>query len=229
MWSLQNELCQVAQTESLNQALYQLKMIESPDSKFSLLEDGPWEREGADTYIYKFQVKEGEKPEDAYVVKACTAFSLVNNLNEIFEEWLRRRQLLSDFGVSTPKLIARGNGVIIEESVPYQLRDLLKNEVRATPYSVDERLIDLTLYSAALYSLGFLSIAPFNDLRSRGKDAVVIDFGQDLGPARGEPVSTKHEVFNLMMKKLSEWGVQINDDVKGAMYELYEEFINSPN
>jgi hypothetical protein len=229
MWSLQNELCQLARTERLNQALYNFKMIENLGSNFALLEDGPWERGGADTYIYRFWVKEGDKPEAEYVVKACTAFSPVNNLNDILEEWLRRRQLLSDFGVSTPKLVARGNGVIVEESIPYQLSDLLKNEVKATPNSVDERLIDLTLYSAALYSLGFLSIAPFNDLRSRGKDAVVIDFGQDLGPARGEPVSTKHEIFNLMINKLSEWGVQINDDVKGAMYGLYEQFINSPN
>jgi hypothetical protein len=229
MWSLENELCQLAHAESLNHALYNLKLIKSIGSTFTLQENGPWVRGSADTYIYKFWVREDGRSEEEYIIKACTAFSLVNNLSEILDEWLRRRQLLSDFGVSTPKLIAHGNGVVIEESIPYQLRDQLKFGVNATPVPVDERLIDLTLYSAALYSLGFLSIAPFNDVRSRGKDAVVVDFGQDLGPARGEPVSSKDEIFNLMMNKLSEWEVPISKGVKSAMYDIYEEFISSSN
>src|SRR5205085_7285970 len=112
-WSLKNELCQLAQAESFNQALYNLKIIENVNSSFSLREDSSWERGGADTYIYRFWVKENGKPEDGYIIKACTAFSLVNSLGDILDEWVCRRKLLSDFGVSTPRLFAYGNGVIV--------------------------------------------------------------------------------------------------------------------
>jgi hypothetical protein len=226
-WSLQAEICKLAQEDSLDLAFFKLEILDSVKSKFSLREDADWVRGGAETYIYRFWVKVDTKVEAGYILKACTAYSPVDSLSTILDAWVYRRRLLADLGVSTPRLYSYGNGLILEELVPHSFRDILAAEFKPASHLPDERLMHLAHYSAALYSLGFLSIAPFDDLRSRGTDCVVIDFGEDLGPAKGQPISSKEETFSLMITKLLKWNVQLDDRTKKEMYEIYDAFIDS--
>lgn len=226
-WSLEKEICQAANTDNFNLALLQLGLIKSVESPFTLREDTKWIRGGAETYIYRFWIKEEEGEESAYIIKACVPYSPTNDINQILSEWLSRRQVLSDFGISTPELISYGKGIIIEEYITYVLRDLLLAGIKQDVFPLDERLVQLAIYTGAIYSKGFSAIEPFEDLRSRGNDVVVIDFGEDLGPAHNKPVHSKQATFDLMIYKLRDWGVNLNPKMQSAMRGIFDASINT--
>jgi hypothetical protein len=70
-----------------------------------------------------------------------------------------------------------GHGVFIEEFIAFDLLSVLRST--DTKQSL---LMEIVRYAAILQGLGFSAIAPYSDLRSRGHDVVVVDFGSDLGP-----------------------------------------------
>lgn len=218
-WSLEKELCKLAKTQSFRKALHDLGLIHCLDIPFTIRRDENWVRGGAETYIYRFFIQFQDGTEAGYIIKACVAFSFGTSLDRILDEWISRRILISKNGVSTPHLITYGEGVLVEELIPYRLKDKLV-DMKGPSKQI---LVDLAFLTGTLSRLGFAPIDVFNDLRSRGEDVVMIDFGEDLGPARVVK-RPKHTLFHSMMNKLSEWDIMLTKEV---IVELRSVFLSS--
>lgn len=205
-WSLEAELQKVAEVDGIAAALHALGLISEPQSSYRLLGGGgEWVRGGAETYIFRFQVDEEGKELKDVIIKACVAFSPVVALSNILDQWFQRRNLLRSNGVETPHLYKHGHGVLIEEYIPHSLPEALN----AVTSSREELLAGLAIYAAALSKLGFLPIDPFHDLRSRGRDVVAIDFGEDLGPARVKN-ERQPEMFEKLAAYIRKLGVNLS-------------------
>ncbi|MGH3815322.1 MAG: hypothetical protein ACRDUV_23215, partial [Pseudonocardiaceae bacterium] len=113
----------LAATDSLTSALAILGMAD-PGDEFSLHTIQDWYRSGAETYSLRFSVSNLLRRSE-FMLKACVAYSDRQPLKEIFANWLSRRHLIDGLGVSTPRLHATGNAVLVEEYIPYSLVDAL--------------------------------------------------------------------------------------------------------
>lgn len=215
-WSLEKELCRISNSKTHEEALLKLGLINEKNDKYTIQRDSDWTRGGAETYIYRFWVSHDNGSEEGYIIKACVAFEPNSNLDKILSEWVKRRKLLASKGVKTPRLLSYGEGVILEELIPHRLKDLLVSQ----PESNQKLLNDLAYLAAILSALGFEPIDAFHDLRSRGNDIVVIDFGQDLGPP-GISNAESFELYTKLLEKLNEWGLILSARVTDEMYSHF--------
>lgn len=176
-WSLQKELCGLAKTRSVDEALKRLGLIEAPCPKAILEEVHGWTRSGAETFTYAFRLVQPDGAQDL-LLKAIVAFSLSRSLGELSNEWMRRRRLLEAEGIKTPTLHFAGKALLVEQFIPTKLSSHLKRCGGAS-----KRLVDQVLQLAAVLERHeFCPISPFNGLRTDGDDVFVVNFGQDLGP-----------------------------------------------
>lgn len=223
MWTLEKELCDLTGKDDISQALCHLKILYNPSEKYSFGGDKDWERGGAETYIYRFWVEHShDNLRQEFIIKACVAYSPASPLDKILEEWIRRRTLLENNGIGTPKLFIYGKGVVIDEFIPHLFIDVIKANLN----KLDSYLYLLSMYAGTLNRLGFSPIEPFSDLRSRGEDLVVVDFGEDLGP-QGAQSTTIPNLFDKLIAKINDWGVKINNRQIATMRSLYKNEICS--
>lgn len=178
-WTLEQDLIKVSGAATLDQALRSLGLVEPAQVSYVLKEGARgWYRGGAETYIYHFSVVGEGALEIHALLKACVAYAPAGNLTDILRTWIERRELLTRHGVATPRLYGHGHGLVVEEFVPLDLRDVLGH---AKAEERDSLVADLLWYAAVLARMGFAGSDCFSDLRSRGRDVVVVDFGEDLG------------------------------------------------
>jgi hypothetical protein len=215
MWSPQNELCQLANVSDLKLALQVLRLTEDIDVDFEIKPKQDWIRSGAETYLYQFDLQFSTGKIEQLVFKACVAWTPGKELDTILQSWVDRRQLLAAYGISTPRLFAHGAGTLLEEYIPHSLMDRLNS--RGADCKL---LVDLAHLAGILVYLGFEPIEPFENLRSRGDDVVVIDFGEDLGPPRRTTVCDLGLVERLL-KKLSKWGVAVSDEERRTLIAVF--------
>ena len=216
-WRVEEELEKLACVSSTKEALRALGLLGQDESNFDLIAapEG-WYRSGAETYLYRFRVRK-EGLEIPLVLKACVAYAPATTLDAILQNWIDRRQLLSSRGVRTPKLYAWGSGEILEEDVPYDLSMLLeKHDSRA-----DLLLLAMADLAGVVASLGFLPIGLFQDLRSHGEDAVVVDFGQDLGPP-SVAKDCNPQIFTELQEYLSKRGISVPDSTRQRMHSVFK-------
>ena len=180
-WNLQKELAgfaKLAEGSSLNDSLSALGMIDRVDEFLELVELGPWYRGGAETYLLEFEVR-CRLASSRYVLKACVALGNLTGTAAIVDEWQRRRTTLERSGANVSRVFGVYRSTLIEEWIPFSLPDAF---CQAESLSDRAKICkSLGRTAGVLTRLGFpaLSIA---DIRSRGADAVMIDFGEDLGP-----------------------------------------------
>ena len=223
MWTLEQELCKLADANDISQALCNLNLLETPDTPFSLDGDKDWIRGGAETYIYRFRLKKDNNgKEQEYIIKACIAYSPSSQLSDILEEWVKRRNTLGLNGIATPHLVGYGKGILIEEYIPHLFKDILQKN----PSKLDVYLYQLAMYAGTLHRLNFSPMEPFADLRSRGEDLVAVDFGEDLGPQLTKDVD-KNLVFDRLLCKLANWGITLSKADIAKMKSLYETEMNT--
>jgi len=218
-WTLEKELCKLAKFENFHEALQSLDILNSANTDFEIQKDQNWERGGTETYLFKFSIKLKDGKESSYLLKACVAYAPNSNLEKILCDWIARRQLISNHGIKTPKLFAYGNGVILEEYIPYRLKDILQSSQNPPPKILKE----LAFLAGVLSKLKFDPIDIFSDLRSHGDDVIVIDFGQDLGPSGVMP-NLRLEIYKMLLQTLTDWGVKLE---KNSRDELLSVFISS--
>lgn len=176
-WSLQKELCGLAKTRSVDEALKRLGLIETRSSKATLEEVHGWTRSGAETFTYAFRLVLPNGARDL-LLKAIVAFSMSRSLGDLNNEWLNRRQLLEDEGIKTPELHFAGKALLVEQFIPKKLSSHLKRTRAGTAHLVDQVL----QIAAVLERHEFCPMSAFNGLRTDGADVFVVNFGQDLGP-----------------------------------------------
>lgn len=211
-WTVEQEICRIAGCSKFSTALRDLGIVSDNVEHYSIRKDQRWVRGGAETYVYKFEIKPKPGTTSVLIMKACVAFSVASSMDSILREWLSRRNILAAAGASVPRLYGYKNVVLIEEFIRYPITQILTNENRGSS-SLLLKLAEL----AGIYSrLRFVPIDPFADLRSRGDDVVVIDFGEDLGPQRTE-LSESSEVFTVLLQTLDVWGVHVD---QGTLYNM---------
>lgn len=173
-WTLEGELAKLAGTDGLASALAILEIAEA-DEELALDTVQDWYRSGTETYSLRFAVS-NQLRRSEFMLKACVAYCGGQPLKEIFVGWLSRRRLLDGLGVSTPRLYAAGNAILVEEYVPHSLIDALDSGQHR-----EAILRSIGRTAGRLVSAGFVPLSA-HDWRSRGNDVVLVDFGQDLGP-----------------------------------------------
>lgn len=176
-WTLEKELCGLADSPTVGQALCRLRIIEEASPEPRLEEVHGWLRGGAETFIYRFRVVCGGTVRDV-MLKAIVAFSMAKSLTELGEEWVERRQILAREGIRTPRLYHAGRALMVEEFIPEELSCFLRRRPIDTIHLFDQ----VIRYAATLERHGFCPLSPFHGLRTDGTDVFAVDFGQDLGP-----------------------------------------------
>lgn len=200
-WSIDRELCGLANRESVADSLASLGLVPT-GVDFVIDATESWWRAGEETYAFRFSIATGDVRHHLFL-KACVAYDPLCTLADILESWIERRRLLSSVGVSTPRLFAYGKGVILEEFVPLELVPLL---ALAPSLLQDKLLLELASFAGKMALCGFCPLDPYSDLRSRGTDVVVVDFGQDLGAPHVDATASE-SLFNRLMQRL--WAVDI--------------------
>lgn len=164
--------------QNIDEGLSKLKLVTSLNYRLKLIRD--WEPGGAETYICQFQIIEDNKEQD-YILKACTKMSC----GHVAKEWIDRRNLIKK-ELNTPKLFGCAKATFLEEYIPYTLFEVFH---QSTKEKQQDFICQLANFCKSIDNWGFRPIALFHDLRSRGNDIVMIDFGEDLGGFSLEPTN----------------------------------------
>lgn len=155
--------------------------VDSP-SDINILKD--WTPSG-EVYSTEFTVNRDGKDEHL-IAKAC-----VKPLpTATVQEWIQRREEISGAGISVPELKNVSDATIIEEFIPYTFQEAYN----LSDDSTKEKMKNLFFEAyQILISQGFLPTS-LHDIRSRGSDLVIVDFGEDLGGKLGSAEMTVNDV-----------------------------------
>jgi hypothetical protein len=196
-WSIEAELCGLAESPSLREACESLRLTEPLEvgTKVALAELAPWQRSGAETYLYLFAVKSDEDVVGEYALKAMVAATPGIPPELQLSRRLNRRQRLVESGGTVPNLYAAKKGVWLEERLPHSLLDALDD--REPTHELQRNIISL-LASVAKAGFSPLSVAP--NIMVRNATAYWVDFGTDLG----DPISTRVTRSDLLHTLLAE-------------------------
>jgi hypothetical protein len=142
-------------------------------SRVELLHD--WAQLGGETFSADFLLHLPESDVHLFA-KACIKYFPI----ETVDEWLVRRRVLEENGVTVPKLYARDRAVIIEEFIPYSLIEAFSIADEAGKEILRQAFVDTY---KRVTSAGF---GPFSlhDARSHGENVVLVDMGEDIGSPR---------------------------------------------
>ncbi len=187
-----DELTRLTGGTNLAAALRELKLLHGNLVKLSAT--STWKRGGAETYILPFSV-ESETSIKHFLFKACVGFSLTKeSVVELLEDWMKKRRRLDSAGVGTPQLFAVGDGVILEEYIPYLVSDVVAQRDEVAHF-----LQDAAKCLGLLKRSGFVLERPASNIRSRGNDAVLISFGSDLSGSSNavSSVASLDELFRV--------------------------------
>jgi hypothetical protein len=184
-WRASEEFADVTGMTGLQDSLVNLGLCDASHRSCELHENGSWYRGGSETYLQRLTIRHHDQSITRLLLKACVAVSLeMNGTAPIMERWIRRRKVLAAHGVATPTLHFAHRSTLCEEWIPHTIGAALNGGHRAA------LLRDLGRTTGVLTGLGFPSVR-IDDLRSRGDDAVVVDFGWDLGePGQVSPYNT---------------------------------------
>lgn len=194
-WSLPQELGRAAGTPDLQESLHTLGILPRKERLKGWRCERDWYQSGAESYLYIFSVEAESGLLAKVVIKAYTPTIISSSIQDGLSELVYRRELLAGSGVRVPRLSFHGNGLVIEDFIEHGLQEWWRSSRKrdATRVSILE---DLYRYATALDTLGFTAVSPFDDLRTDGLHAYVIDFGEDLG-GRGAPRVDGHHVHAL--------------------------------
>jgi hypothetical protein len=217
-WTLESELKTLTNTDSVADALVALGLLGNPSDRFDIVVLSDWYMSGSETYLMHFHVGANDLSR-RFVIKACTAYSPAQSLTAIFDEWLARRRCLEKFSVSTPSIIATGSALLIEEYIPFTLREAFDHTKARANLA---RCLGWTAGRVA--AAGFMPLS-VHDWRSRGSDIVLIDFGQDLGPARPSVVPDI-TLLPEVLDHLDRLHINLNSSEISYISEGYETALN---
>ncbi len=161
--------------------------------------------------------------EAGYIIKTCITLDLARGIEGTLTKWIERRNLLASCGVSVPKLFYSGRGQIIEELIPWHLRERLSlKDARA-----QKMLKPLAEYAGHLSRYGFFPIGAFEDLRSRGSDVVAVDFGSDLG-SPGATAGGSSRIFEAMLTIIRKWRISLDPSMLSDLRESFDKVLALP-
>lgn len=222
-WSLERELCKAAGVDSIGPALIELGVLGRGERLEEWREITTWQRSGAESYLYRFEVVASSGRSISLLLKAFVPFPGPVSLEEGLEELLRRRRILADRGINVPRAYYSGNGLIVEDFIPYALSDIIERLTQERASYV-RMLAHLLFYAAVLDELGFVPVEAFDDLRCDGRRVYVVDFGEDLGPPnlRNEGTVAQRQLFRWLEKMNSSPPPDVLEEAKQVVKGLSE-------
>lgn len=218
-WTLAGELRHLADDDDLDRWLRSVGLIEPDDALAALETVREWYQSGAETYGLHFAVVTSAGERHECFMKACVAYGGGISLKEIFSKWLSRRAAVNELGVNTPKLYAVGSALLVEEFIPYTL-----NEAMARAGDRTGILRSLASTTAHLVNARFVPLSA-HDWRSRGQDVVIIDFGQDLGPA-GIGARSESGLLSEVLDNLADAEIQLSGAELMLVGSVYEQLLH---
>jgi hypothetical protein len=177
--------------------LAEVGMINSADTSYDIKLINEWNSLGSETYVMDFLVRAESRTVHA-MAKACIKFFA----KETMDDWVARRSIIEEAGISVPKLYSVQKATLIEEYIPYSFKEAHSRADRSEQEHLAEQF---KCTFSTLLDLGFNPIS-LHDIRSRGDDAVIIDFGFDLGgPSENiRPIddSEKNKIIETQYRKI---------------------------
>src|SRR6266545_926612 len=178
-WSLEGELRKAARADNVESALRILNLLPINEQLATLSSGSDWVRGGAETYIFRFDVRTRSGLTIPAIIKAHTPAVGPRSIDESLSELLRRRQLLANGGIRTPSLYYAGNGIVIERYLPFSF---VERFAEVPTQSADRFRLSTELVAIAIVldEHGFAPIEIIGDLRvDESGDVFMIDFGED--------------------------------------------------
>lgn len=173
----EQELRSLSAEANFQEWLTEHQFIDADATSFDIQLDQDWHRPGSESYIIAFSIiqekKNAERSAKSFIGKAC----IKAPCSETMEEWIQRRKILEDLDIPTPRLHAASTASLIEERIEFTVEEAYRQGSSDVRGEIVRSLYGI--YSSLL-TAGFLPRV-MHDMRSRGNDAVVIDFGEDLG------------------------------------------------
>lgn len=194
--SIEDEICHLAEGGSVEACVKKLGIIPEGNRFLAVEVCSDWVRSGAETYLCRFDVV-SEECVVPLVAKACVAFGVGRSLGSILLNWVERRRILAEAGVSTPRLYAYGEGILLEERIPMAFADAIDSSLDQFSMACNSAVL-----AGRVVRQGFAPRQLLSDLMSRGDDAVLVDFGEDLGePQAGrlESDGVRRELASFML------------------------------
>ncbi|MGW8816393.1 hypothetical protein [Gordonia terrae] len=146
-------------------------------SEFRVIEVADWYRAGSESFVYVFDLVSNDG------VQRLLLKSFISGSGDTaggFADVLARRKQISMAGLSTPTLYCAHRATVLEEFIPYSLREVLS---RQDPGGIRPILHRIFETARVVDSLGYAPQGFLADVRSRGSDVVLVDFGSDFGSA----------------------------------------------
>ncbi len=176
----------------LDKAVVRLGLCEDPTS-VAARELSEWRPGGAETYIYLFELDCGDGTRKL-LLKALVPHPASSTVQEAVNWRSERCELLRAMASPTVKIFATHQGTLLEEYVPHPILESLSAHPLGPIVPPKESLLtgaaepgwqiafDVLYLAAVVDHLRFAPLSLFDDLRSDGHRAIVVDLGQDLGP-----------------------------------------------
>lgn len=179
-WNICTELVDLTGRTTPELALREVGLISPGATLERIVEDAPWRRGGAETYVYLFSVVGSDGQTRRAVAKALVAATPGIPPEAQLDRWIHRRNLLRSRGCGVPVLYAFGKGMLVEEWIEHDAVDWLLSPTVANEAKAD-MVKQLVWYASCIDDLGFQPITFLPNIRVNGQDAKWIDFGSDLG------------------------------------------------
>lgn len=173
-------------------ALKHLKILENQEELIEYNEIYEWQRKGHETYTAAAKLKiekDGKNYERSFISKAIVTLSVDITIKNM----LRRKKLLEDKGIKTPRIYSIDEGCINQQYIPYSIGEAIK-----LGKLNDELLDEIIFVASQLDKMGFNSLNYIGDLRTDLKNVYYTDFGFDLGEPNENIVSDK--AYNRLVR-----------------------------
>lgn len=176
--------------------LKDLKILKNQEELVEYDELYGWQRGGSETYIAAARLKiekDGKSYEISFISKAIVTLSIDITIKNM----LKRKKLLEEKGVKTPEIYSISEGCIIQQYIPYSIKEAIKIE------RFDDNLFDEIISIASKIDKGgFESLDYIADLRTDLKNVYYTDFGFDLGEPNKNKLSGK--AYNRLIRFVNE-------------------------
>jgi len=153
-----------------------------------------WQQLGSETFASEFIIR--KRRETLHLIaKTC----IKTCPTQVVDEWMERRRLLEGNDVKVPGLYLREGPTIVEEFIDYGFKEAYLLANNSLKKSLENEFIET--YEKTM-AAGFSNIF-LHDARSRGKDIVLVDMGEDIGcPQLSADDSRSHELGIVALRNI---------------------------
>lgn len=207
MWTLDDEIRTATSARDVHEGLRKVGICRDACLSCTIESVDDWRPDGAETYVYRFDLRHDDGDVSALTLRACVALTGFDGVGNVAEQWAERRRFLARHGIKVPVTYWVDRGTIAEEHLLYTLTEAWCIRTDQRPF-LAHRLGELCGTLAACH---FNPIA-LTGLRSHGDDVVLVDAGSDLGAPWCDAIDADH---------LVRLGTRLLDELDGDTVQLH--------